>query len=198
MTRRRAKGEEREQAVVTAASELIAEQGLGILRMTDVADRAGMSVGHVTYYFPSKSELLVRAITQSEREFQAQVDVGLAERHDPWDRLCTLLELAAASGPRDRQWLLWLEVWARAGVDEDVAQVQCALDRWWRDAMRDVITEGAARGRFTCNDVETAVSVLSGLVDGLSVRLTLDGASITRGELLELMTGAARLLLRVD
>ena len=114
---RRTKGAERELSVVTAAAELIAEEGLAQLRMADVAERAGMSVGHVTYYFPSKAELLVRAIQLSEEKFQQQVRRALQARDDPWDRLTALVELAGASGPKDPGWLLWFEVWANAAVD---------------------------------------------------------------------------------
>ena len=198
MASRRAKGAERERAVVNAASTLIAEQGLADLRMTDVAERAGMSVGHVTYYFPSKTELLVRAITASEREFQEEAEAALARRRDSWTRLRTLIELAAASGPGDRGWLLWFEVWACAGVDEGVADAQRGLDRWWTETMHRVISDGVESGRFECDDVDRAAAILSALTDGLSVRLTLDGSSITRRQLLDYVTSTARDLLGVD
>ena len=198
MASRRAKGAERERAVVNAASTLIAEQGLADLRMTDVAERAGMSVGHVTYYFPSKTELLVRAITASERQFQEEAEAALARRRDPWTRLRTLIELAAASGPGDRGWLLWFEVWANAGVDEGVGHAQRDLDRWWTETMRRVISDGVASGHFECDDVDRAAAILSALTDGLSVRLTLDGSSITRRQLLNYVTSTARELLGAD
>ena len=198
MASRRAKGAERERAVVNAASTLIAEQGLADLRMTDVAERAGMSVGHVTYYFPSKTELLVRAITASEREFQEEAEAALARRRDSWTRLRTLIELAAASGPGDRGWLLWFEVWACAGVDEGVADAQRGLDRWWTETMHRVISDGVESGRFECDDVDRAAAILSALTDGLSVRLTLDGSSITRRQLLDYVTSTARGLLGVN
>jgi AcrR family transcriptional regulator len=197
MAERRAKGAERERTVVAAAATLIAERGMADLRMTDVAQRAGMSVGHVTYYFPSKSQLLLRAITESEREFQAQAEAALAEHSDHWTRLCRLVELATPSGHRDRGWLLWFEVWASAGVDDEVAEAQRALDRWWRDSMRQIMTEGVEAGRFTCDDVDSAVSIVSALTDGLSVRLTLDGSTITRTEVLDLVNSTARQLLGV-
>lgn len=197
MTSRRTKGAEREQAVVAAAASLLAEQGLADLRMTDIAERAGMSVGHVTYYFRSKSELLVRAITSSEQKFHAQVEEAIGDHDDPWRRLCTLFELAAATGPGDRGWLLWFEVWANAGAEDDVAQVQRDLDRWWRVMMRQIVADGVASGRFCCDDVDRAVSILSALTDGLSVRLTLDGSSLTRRQLLEYLTTLSRELLGV-
>lgn len=195
MGQRRAKGVERERSVVAAAAELIAEQGLADLRMSDVARRAGMSVGHVTYYFPSKVALLARAITSREAVFQAHVADAIRDRESAWDRLLTLVGLAAANGPRDPDWLLWFEVWSRAATDPDLARTQRELDDWWRAAMAQIVAEGVERGEFRCADPDRAVDVLSALTDGLSVRLVLAGAPMSRARLLDLVSGTARALL---
>ena len=197
MTQRRSKGAERELSVVTAAAELIAEHGLAQLRMADVADRAGMSVGHVTYYFPSKTELLVRAIQQSEEQFQAEVREALQQLDDAWDRLVALVELAAASGPHDPGWLLWFEVWANAATDSELAEVQRQLDGWWRQQMAQVIDYGIQRGAFHPADPARTVSILSALTDGLSVQLALGSDAVARPELIDIVTGLARDLLGV-
>ena len=198
MTQRRSKGAQRELSVVSAAVELIAEQGLAQLRMVDVAERAGMSVGHVTYYFPSKTELLVRAIQQSEEQFQAEVREALQRHDDGWGRLVALVGLAAASGPNDPGWLLWFEVWANAAVDPELAEVQRQLDGWWRQQMAEVIAYGTDQGVFHVADPDRAVSVLSALTDGLSVQLALGSDAATRPQLLEIVTDVARDMLGVE
>jgi AcrR family transcriptional regulator len=197
MAQRRTKGAERELSVVTAAAELISEQGLAQLRMADVAERAGMSVGHVTYYFPSKTELLIRVIRQSEEQFQSDVLAALQRHRDPWSRLVTLIELAAAQGPHDPAWLLWFEVWAHAAVDENVAEVQAQFDGWWRRQMAEVIAYGVDRRTFRTDDPEQVVAVLSALTDGLSVQLALGDGSTTRDALLDAVLSLARDLLQV-
>ena len=69
-----------------AAGQAIAERGLANVRMSDVAERAGMTVGHVSYYFPSKIELLMLAIRANEDEHWSAVEVSLARIRDPWRR----------------------------------------------------------------------------------------------------------------
>jgi AcrR family transcriptional regulator len=197
VAQRRTKGAERELAVVTAASQLIGEQGLAQLRMADVAQRAGMSVGHVTYYFPSKTELLIRAIRQSEEQFQSDVTAALARHSDPWSRLVALVELAGAEGPGDRGWLLWFEVWATAAVDEGVASAQAELDGWWRDQMTEVIDYGIDKGVFHPGDPERVAAVLSALTDGLSVQVALGDGATTRSDLIDIVLGTARDALKV-
>jgi len=156
-----------------------------------------MSVGHVTYYFPSKTELLIRAIRQSEEQFQSDVLAALQRHRDPWSRLVTLIELAAAQGPHDPAWLLWFEVWAHAAVDENVAEVQAQFDGWWRRQMAEVIAYGVDRRTFRTDDPEQVVAVLSALTDGLSVQLALGDGSTTRDALLDAVLSLARDLLQV-
>ena len=198
MAKRRTKGAERELSVVTAAAQLIAEQGLAQLRMADVADRAGMSVGHVTYYFPSKTGLLVRAIQQSESQFQTEVREALQQHHDPWERLVALVELAAASGPGDPGWLLWFEVWANAAADPELSEAQRLLDGWWREQMTEVIAHGIERGVFHPADPARVVSIVSALTDGLSVQLALGSEAVSRPELVDIVMGVARDLLGLE
>jgi AcrR family transcriptional regulator len=195
-TRRRAKGAEREGAVVEAAAELIAEQGLANLRVADIADRAGMSVGHVTYYFPSKSELLMRAIRVSEDRFHAEVDERLGQESDPWQRLATLVELATSDGPGDPGWVLWFDVWAHSGSDAGVARTQRELDQWWRGRLADVVGYGVERGAFRDEDRARAVATLSALTDGLAVQVTLGGAGLTAASARTLVMDTAVDLLR--
>jgi AcrR family transcriptional regulator len=196
VTKRRAKGKVREDLLVGAAAQAIAERGLANVRVSDVAERAGMSPGHVTYYFPSKSDLLMRAIRQSEESLAVQVAEELQEIRDPWKRLERLIELSAPTGPGDLGWVLWFQVWSNAALDPDVARVHDELDARWRTILADVIRYGCERGAFETEDPEEAALLLSALIDGLSIQLTLASSGLTREELLRLCRTAAGVQLR--
>jgi AcrR family transcriptional regulator len=157
-----------------------------------------MSIGHVTYYFATKRELLIRAITLSEQTFQQEVGAELERHDDPWQRVRTLIELASASGPRDRGWLLWFEVWANAAVDDEVALTQRRLDGWWRETLAAVVADGTARGVFEPPDTERATWAISGLTDGLSVQLALGAPSLTRKKLISTVLEVAAGVLTAD
>jgi len=58
---------ERERRIVKAAERLFARKGYAEVAMEDVAARAGLAVGTIYNYFPSKSALLL-AIVRSETE----------------------------------------------------------------------------------------------------------------------------------
>jgi AcrR family transcriptional regulator len=196
VTKRRAKGKAREELVVGAAAQAIAERGFANVRVSDVAERAGMSPGHVSYYFPSKGDLLMRAIRQSEERLSELVAEEIRGIRDPWKRLERLIEASAASGPGDPGWLLWFEVWSNAALDPDVARLHDELDARWRSILSDVIRYGCERGAFEAKDPDETALLLSALVDGLSIQLTLGSASLDREGLLHLCRAAARAHLR--
>lgn len=55
----------RPQELVDAALELFIEQGFAATKLSDIADRAGVSKGTIYLYFPSKEELLKAAVRRS-------------------------------------------------------------------------------------------------------------------------------------
>jgi AcrR family transcriptional regulator len=195
LTTRRTKGRSREEQVLDAAVTAIAELGLAQVRMSDVAQRAGMTTGHVTYYFPSKNDLLMRAIRRSEAVLTEQAATELDGIDDPWQRLDRLLHLSAAQEPGDPGWVLWFHVWATAAADPEVARGHDELDGAWRAILVDVIEYGRGRGDFATDDADAAALQLSALLDGLSIQLALGSAAVTRERLLQLVRHTAELLL---
>lgn len=192
MTTRRTKGMEREALVVRAAGQAIAERGLANVRMTDVAERAGMTVGHVSYYFPSKIELLMRAIRANEDEHWTSVEVALAKIRDPWKRLDKLLDVAASSGARDPGWVLWFQLWLESALDADVARDHHELDARWRTMLTDVIRYGVDQGAFVSDDPARDATLLSATVDGLSIQVTLESPDVSRARMMKLLKANAR------
>jgi len=48
--------------IILAAMETVADRTIGGTRMREIAERAGLSLGHVHYYFSSKSDLLLAVL----------------------------------------------------------------------------------------------------------------------------------------
>ncbi|MFC9559631.1 TetR/AcrR family transcriptional regulator [Agromyces sp. NPDC056965] len=191
MSGRRAKGKAREGLVVDAATKAIAELGLANVRVSDIAERAGMTPGHVTYYFPSKTELLMLAIRQSEEALVEQVEVELDDIDDPWARLERLIDLSASNGRGDTGWILWFQVWSDAATDDTVAEVHNELDERWRGILTDVLAYGRERGAFAFDDLDTVSQLISATIDGLSIQLTVGAPNLDRARMLELCVRAS-------
>jgi AcrR family transcriptional regulator len=186
---------EREALVVRAAGQAIAERGLANVRMADVAERAGMTVGHVSYYFPSKIELLMRAIRANEDEHWTTVEVALAKIRDPWRRIDKLLDVAASGGARDPGWVLWFQLWLESALDADVARDHHVLDARWRAILTDVIRYGVEQGAFVSPEPARDAMLLSSLVDGLSIQVTLASPDVSRARMMKLLKATTRQML---
>jgi len=192
---RRAKGREREALIVAAAIEVIAERGLPYTRISDVAARAGMTPGHVSYYFPSKNDLLMRAIEESEAGLVDELLATLSRVRDPWRRLDRLVELSVATGPGDPGWVLWFQVWLEGALDDTVARGHDALGARWRAVLGDVVDYGVQRRAFRPVVVDEVADIVSATIDGLSIQLTLGADGMSRARLLSLVRSTTRALL---
>src|SRR3972149_9036664 len=114
------RGRERRERVMEAALGVIAERGLAATRMSDISERAGMSPGHVLYYFGSKDRVLMEALRHVEDRMHEEAETELASIAPGPGRLRRLLELNLPDGFADPTWTLWLEGWAVAPPDRGV------------------------------------------------------------------------------
>ncbi|WP_025156457.1 TetR/AcrR family transcriptional regulator [Leifsonia aquatica] len=189
------KGKRREEAVLAAAAQAIAELGYANVRVSDIAERAQMTPGHVTYYFPSKNDLLLLAIRRSEEELIEQSRERLSAIADPWQRLRRLIELSAADGVQDEGWALWLQVWGSGMADDTVSSEHQQLDERWFRILIEVIEYGSERGAFRVADIDDAAEIVSAMIDGLSIQVTVGSPRVDRDRALRLCElGAARVL----
>ncbi len=179
----------RRVSVLEAALAVIAERGLDETRMVDIGERAGMSAGHVMYYFPTKADLLMQALKWSEDRFMVEAAHSLEKVSSPRERLWRLVELSVPSPGVDPAWILWLETWARAPHDPAVAEFQRRIEDRWLSLLAAVVREGQASGEFTDVDAERFVLSLSALIDGLSIRQMGGGDGLSREELLDICRG---------
>ncbi len=122
----------RRPAMLSAAAEVIRERGLENARVSDVAERAGTSAPSVLYYFETKAELLKEALTSAEEEYYDDLERELDGIESARERLARIVAGGAGDGDYDAS--LWMELWARALRDPDLAATRAELDGRWRQA----------------------------------------------------------------
>ncbi|WP_443059109.1 TetR/AcrR family transcriptional regulator [Streptomyces sp. NBC_00388] len=177
------------------AMTAIAENGLAALTMSALAERLGTSGGHILYYFGSKDRLLLEALRWSEDALTAERRALLAGRTATAGRLDRFLRMYLPKGARDPRWMLWIELWARAGSNEQLRAAQEELDRGWQEDLEAVLSEGAAQQHFAIEDVPGRAGELLALLDGLSTRVALGQRGADRRAALASARSAAALLL---
>ena len=167
----------RRPAMLSAAAEVIRERGLENARVSDIAERAGTSAPSVLYYFETKAELLKEALTSAEEEYYDELESELAGIESARERLARIVAGGAGDGDYDAS--LWMELWARALRDPELAATRAELDGRWRRAIADVVQYGQERGEFGKAEPERFAMLLSSLLDGLAVQIALKDEEVT-------------------
>jgi AcrR family transcriptional regulator len=157
---RRAEVRER---IVAAALELIAEGGYVNAPVAAVAERAGVAVGTVYRYFPSKSELFAEVFKQaSQREVDAMREAaGAHGGASVADRIAAGTEAFArrALAGRRLAWALLAEP-----VDPAVEAERLHFRESYRDVLAEVLEEGVSSGELPSQDAEATAAALVGAI----------------------------------
>ena len=173
-----ARGAQTRKRVLEAALEVVRERPLAEVQLQQIADRAGISPGHVLYHFGSKEDILIATLARSEAEIAEERARDLAGLDDPVDRLERWIVLFLPRGADDPTWKLWLELWLRAGREEREAAPRVAAS--WVDDFHRIVTDGLESGAFRLDDedVEHFWNWAHGLLIGLSIGVLIHRQSL--------------------
>ena len=153
-------------ALLDATLEALVELGYKATTTTEVARRAGVSMGAMLHHFPTKVDLLTAAIghaydrrTTEFRQVMAQVDAE-ADKLDPAiDLLWSML-----TGPT---YTAFLELWVAARTDPELAAPLVAVDREFARSTEklycELFPDAGGLGETWSNGLHMATSLLGGL-----------------------------------
>jgi AcrR family transcriptional regulator len=183
VAKRREDRQKRREAVLQAALDVIVERGLANTRMSDIAERVGMSAGNILYYFESKDDLLMELLRWSEDLLLRQALDEFERLPSYTERLRRLTELAGPSGRSDPAWIVWLEVWSLSPHDEGIGRGHADLDRRWVGMLTDLVRSGQQAGEFWDEADPSDFAVRYGaMMDGLAIKVVagIDGMDVER------------------
>ena len=167
--------EERRALVAGATRDLLAEGSWRKMTLADVAKRAGVSKGVVTYWFDSKEELVVEAIDRFHRDYEASLGAVMIEQIPAREKMIRLLELAMPSHDEiAREVRFQIEVWSFA--KEHPAVLERITDTYsrFRMACEALLLVGVQEGYVTRADTAGLYRFFHALIDGLSLHIAHD------------------------
>jgi AcrR family transcriptional regulator len=181
---------ERVERILTVAAGLIAEEGSDALRMSDVAEQAGISIGSLYQYFPDK----------------AAVIRSLADRFNAYGLECTARDLAgvrdlaglkeAVGRAVDGYFQMFLElpamraIWSGTQADKTLQDIDLADIRNHAALLEDVVT----RLRPDVDRARLSAATLA-LMQSLCANVRL-AVSLDRAEADALLAATKRILAR--
>jgi AcrR family transcriptional regulator len=196
--RQRAGGEpdaepDRRERILRAAAEVIGQRGICDTRISDVAERAGVSSGLAVYYFTSKDGLLAEALTYAENRFYDATMRELEVLPTARERIVRLIELSCPLLGDDNypDWTLWVEIWSRALRDPAVESQRRELDRRWRSTIAAIVRDGRRQLEFAPIDVDDFTLRMAALMDGLVLQVILRDPETTSARMRDTILGMA-------
>jgi AcrR family transcriptional regulator len=180
-TRDREQGaDDRRDQMLRAAIDVIAERGFPETRIADIGRRVGASSALVIYYFGTKDRLLTDALRYSEDLFYEEVARRLEAIEGARDKLEALVRMSCYGvDGLPGSWLLWTDLWAQAARHPEVAKDREELDQRWREKIAQIVRDGIASGELADVDVFEFALVLSAVLDGLVVQVSLGDPTIS-------------------
>jgi len=193
---RRLSPERRREQIIDVARQCIAEQGLEKATVRAIAAACGVSIGTITYHFPTLDQLIVEALREASRRFTEEVIDKANSDRPAIERLHFLLDHALPDGGDSVSvWRLWLDYWGRAVRNPNLAALQTERYHEMRSLIEHIIRDGIARGEFRpLNALDASIEIVA-LLDGVGLQVAIgdDTMSLERAHAI-LRAAVARLL----
>jgi AcrR family transcriptional regulator len=168
MATTRERGQVTRAKILQATAELIAEAGWSGFSTRDIAARAGVTQGIVSYHWRSKDDLVREAALTASTQTLAPVFDALDRASNVRVALGQLLELEAAFRDQPRLTLLLFETMLQAGRDPQLRDALAEMIRDFRTPLAAALTrDGAA-------EPDATAAALAAALDGLFLHAVVD------------------------
>jgi len=169
--------DQRRGQMLRAALDVITERGFADTRIADIAERIGISPALVIYYFKTKDQLLTEAIRHYEDTWYAEGKRRMDKLTTAAERLEEFVAMNLLPDPDpdpESTWKLWLDLWAQAARNADVADVRREFDEREREVVVSLVVAGQEAGEFAAIDPRPFAVFICALVDGLAIQIALE------------------------
>jgi len=176
--------------LIEATAAVLAEQGLAGTTVRAICAKAGVSPGLLRHYFDGIDDLVAATYAAtSDRMDAIFADAAARAGDDPRARLTAYLAASFRPPVTDPELLgAWTAFWALARSDARMAAIHAESYAGYRERLADLLTAcGAA-------DAGRLAILLTAMVDGLWLELSLDSTSFGAEAAMEMVERAVRAL----
>ena len=136
------KGQQTAFTILQAAEELIIASGYHSFSLRKVADTAGITLGNLQYYYPSKDKLIAAMLDNSiqryiDRFMEVRLEVGV----DPKVQFVALIEEIMTDLNRKNTTMFFPEVWSLSNHYPHAVEIMDEMYGKYRDILIEVMAE---------------------------------------------------------
>lgn len=169
----------RRAQILEAVRQVVDEHGIDGVTMRRVANQASVSIGMVTYYYASKRELILDALTESNNLRHLQRRAIGGEGSNP-RRMAAYFDVAFSEDPRLQDWAFTLLVWAQAIRDPELRKYHEDHFLEGRQSMAKHIRAGIEAGEVREDvDPDLISELFIAVRDGLGVQMALGADDVS-------------------
>ncbi len=180
-------GSIRRDQIVQAAVDIIAEQGLQNLSLSEIEKKAGMSRGQLTYYFPAKEDILLAVFDRLIDMMRERAGGDLAGEPG-WERMERLLRKILLEPPAFPQFgPLQYTFLSQIGHRDDFRRRLANLYEEWREHVARDLAAASARRPGRKASPRAVATLVQAVIHGLFVQRAADPDAYDREEVFELL-----------
>jgi len=181
----------RREQIVEAAVAVLMEQGIQNLSLSEIEKKAGMSRGQLTYYFPTKEDILLAMfdrLVALTHERIGQPAGATAEAAGAWEWIQHLLVRILAHPPLNPEFgCLQYTFLSQIDHREDFREKLAGLYSVWRSKMAEGLERDFAESTSEKRVSGRAfASLVQAILHGLAIQRAADPDALDEREMLEL------------
>jgi AcrR family transcriptional regulator len=184
----------RREQIVEAAMAVIAEQGIQKLSLSKIEKKVGMARGHLTYYFPTKEDILLAVFDRMLQRMHESVGQPKERGGAPpcpdggWELTQALLRLILSRPlPNPEFGCLQHTFLAQVGHREDFRQKLAGLYEHWRSDLATKLAHDLEEGRVRrCPRPRAMSTFIQAVLHGLAMQSMADPDAFDTEEVLAL------------
>jgi len=185
--------EARRRQIVDTAIHTIATQGFSQASLAEIARKAGISKGVISYHFAGKEDLVEEILTSLLRQPAEFIKERVGHQATALDQLRAYIEANFEfMGTHRDNYVALVDLWGRRGNSDAENQFNADAYEPSRHYLAHILEAGRERGEFRHVPVRATASLIQAAIDGVMLQWVFDAASIdldvSRAEVLEMIT----------
>lgn len=184
------------ERILRVAAESLAERGFDTVRLRDVANAAGVSIGLIQHYFETRDGLFRDAFAWSIDELISRWECTAVGEIGPWRRMELLVDELTGDPDLTRRCGTWIEFCASAARHPELRDGVQRVYNVWSRLVAEIVDGGVQQGLFQpALPQQTVVELISTLIDGCDMAVASGVGQITPERYRRLLLDTARLAL---
>ena len=134
------KGEKRIKHILEAAEQLLIDNGYFNFSMRKVATKAGISLGNVQYYFPSKDVLLESLL---DKVMQVYLDAfeKIRCQYEPEEQFTKIIKTVMKDLTTKHTTMFFPELWSMANHEKNITKIMDSMYGKYRSMLAEIIRD---------------------------------------------------------